>query len=553
MIAQKKLLVVDDESVVCQSCSRIFADQGFTIDTSTSPLEGLQLATDNDYAAILLDIKMPEMDGIEFLGELRKKNHEIPVMMITGYSSIPSAAAAMRLGAKDYIPKPFTPDEIIEAVERILQEDEEPELPADTPVESELNTTPASPPPLPILVESEGLTIPAVDVDETFPATADYYFYNRSWMQLRSREIVRTGAFLSTSTGKTHTRVDLPCVGDKVYQGLPLAQFQGDARNSLSIPSPVTGEVIAMNHALHTQLESVWENPCKDAWIALIRPDRLQEDLTVCKTRNAVILTVHEDDWRLQAQSLHRYGCRVQYAKTYEQAKEHLEKDGEHILLLDSASFGISGPHIARLFNHDCPSLNVVVLRDKDNCRETQYRMTKMFYYAIEPFSDHEIIDILDGAFCPQSAPANHHAASSLAPKWITRLQITNRNGHTVSLVPRSPFLLNTEGVGQELIKNILDHSYPLQIHLSATADYPACTLADLNGTEKVVVLENQQMHRAPGSMQFETEARIPFAGKGGKLTTCIAIQPAGEKERLTFDATTNRALAEHILKEMSL
>ncbi len=116
-----RLLVVDDEEVVCQACRRIFAPRGFQVDGSCDAGEGLSLATEKDYAAILLDFKMPVMDGVQFLEELRRTKPHVPVVFITGYPSISSAAAAMRLGAADYVTKPFSPEEITQAVERLLR------------------------------------------------------------------------------------------------------------------------------------------------------------------------------------------------------------------------------------------------------------------------------------------------------------------------------------------------------------------------------------------------------------------------------------------------
>ena len=86
---------------------------------STDARQGLALATEKDYTIILLDIKMPNINGIEFLERLREKNTEVPVLIITGYPSIPNAAAAMRLGACDYVTKPFTSEEITWAVQRV--------------------------------------------------------------------------------------------------------------------------------------------------------------------------------------------------------------------------------------------------------------------------------------------------------------------------------------------------------------------------------------------------------------------------------------------------
>src|SRR5208283_1788096 len=120
MADDRTLLVVDDEEVVCQACRRIFSRQGFQVEVNTDARQGLSWATEKDYSIILLDIKMPNIDGIEFLKKLREKRPDVPVLIITGYPSIPNASAAMRLGACDYVTKPFTSEEITWAVQRVL-------------------------------------------------------------------------------------------------------------------------------------------------------------------------------------------------------------------------------------------------------------------------------------------------------------------------------------------------------------------------------------------------------------------------------------------------
>ena len=120
MAGTHSLLVVDDEEVVCQACRRIFSRQGFEVVSNTDARQGLTVAAERDFDIILLDIKMPNMDGIQFLEQLRERKPDVPVLIITGYPSIPNASAAMRLGACDYVTKPFTTEEITSAVQRVL-------------------------------------------------------------------------------------------------------------------------------------------------------------------------------------------------------------------------------------------------------------------------------------------------------------------------------------------------------------------------------------------------------------------------------------------------
>ena len=114
------LLVVDDEGSICLACRRILKQAGFRVHVSRDARIGLGRAIVEDYSAILLDIKMPEMDGFQFLEQLRKKKQDVPVMIMTGYPGIETADSAVRLGASDYITKPFTPGQITQSVRRML-------------------------------------------------------------------------------------------------------------------------------------------------------------------------------------------------------------------------------------------------------------------------------------------------------------------------------------------------------------------------------------------------------------------------------------------------
>ena len=114
----EKMLIIDDEEVVLESCRRIFTAEGFEVVCTTNPQEGLKLAADSSFDVILCDWKMPGFDGMDVVEELDKRSPDSVVVMISGYPSVDRATEAMKRGAMDYVPKPFTPDEIVEAVKK---------------------------------------------------------------------------------------------------------------------------------------------------------------------------------------------------------------------------------------------------------------------------------------------------------------------------------------------------------------------------------------------------------------------------------------------------
>jgi CheY-like chemotaxis protein len=115
------ILVIDDEPIIHESLKRVLGREGFRVDGALCGREGLKLLSQKKFDLILTDLMMPEMDGLEFLAELRKAGIHTPMIMITGYPTIRTALQALRLGAADYIPKPVTRKELLPPVWRTLR------------------------------------------------------------------------------------------------------------------------------------------------------------------------------------------------------------------------------------------------------------------------------------------------------------------------------------------------------------------------------------------------------------------------------------------------
>jgi len=116
-----RVLAVDDEQVVCESIRRVLSEEGYDVSTSTSPRAAVDLLRKEHFDLLLLDIKMPEMDGIELLKAARDVSPETEVLIITGYATIETAVEAIKLGAFDYLEKPVSPPALIVAAARALE------------------------------------------------------------------------------------------------------------------------------------------------------------------------------------------------------------------------------------------------------------------------------------------------------------------------------------------------------------------------------------------------------------------------------------------------
>ncbi|MFA6450071.1 MAG: sigma-54 dependent transcriptional regulator [bacterium] len=121
MNAKQKILIIDDEITVAKSCKKILMLEGYDIEFTTNPKEGLEKAITGSYDLIITDMKMPDITGMDILRITKENSPQTLVIIITGYSTVASAVEAMKEGAFDYVPKPFTPDELSIVVKRAFE------------------------------------------------------------------------------------------------------------------------------------------------------------------------------------------------------------------------------------------------------------------------------------------------------------------------------------------------------------------------------------------------------------------------------------------------
>ncbi len=121
MLQTGRVMIVDDESVVRESLEKWFANEGYQTRCFASAAEALAAVRPGACDVVLLDIKMPGMDGMELQRRLREVDPELMVIVMTGYASVETAVQALKTGAYDYITKPFDPDDLLNTVSHAIE------------------------------------------------------------------------------------------------------------------------------------------------------------------------------------------------------------------------------------------------------------------------------------------------------------------------------------------------------------------------------------------------------------------------------------------------
>lgn len=121
MERENRIMIVDDEEAMRESLSAWLVKEGYQTMTADSGPQALSLLAEGRYDLLLVDIKMPGMDGLELLHRIREAYPQVLVIMITAYGSIESAVEAMKNGASDYLLKPFDPEQLILLIEKVFK------------------------------------------------------------------------------------------------------------------------------------------------------------------------------------------------------------------------------------------------------------------------------------------------------------------------------------------------------------------------------------------------------------------------------------------------
>ena len=248
------ILCVDDEQIVLDSIQKhLRRIEGVNVLTALSVDAALDIMGKDNISIVLTDLMMPDIDGLEFLKILQKKNSDIIAVMITGYATINSALQAMQLGAFDYLAKPFTKEELVKIIQRALD--------------------------LAKAGSKTGKDTQSLKSDKSgvgsVKGIGEY-----SWIMLQEDGSVLIGVerpFL-IDVGIIQN-VYLPSASDKLRQGSVYFQVFSSDYRSQSLLSPLSGTVLTVNQKVIDFPAKALEDPYGEGWLIKIFPDNFEEEV----------------------------------------------------------------------------------------------------------------------------------------------------------------------------------------------------------------------------------------------------------------------------------
>jgi CheY-like chemotaxis protein len=244
-----RVLVIDDEKVVLDGIRRILRQTDLEIDTAQSAAAAIELLATSSYKLLITDLMMPGMDGLQLLRHLRDRGLNTAAIMITGYPSIQTALFAKRLGAFEYITKPFTRQELHSVIIRAIR--------------------------------AEGFGAPQAE-PASLPETGApmYYLPAHSWVKIELDGMARLGmARTFALTVGDIARLQLPGKGAVIEQGRVCVVVQAVDGVDHSVHSPLSGTVLEINTEVQDNPSLASRDPELDGWLLRLMPKDLEAEI----------------------------------------------------------------------------------------------------------------------------------------------------------------------------------------------------------------------------------------------------------------------------------
>ncbi len=251
-----EILVIEDEAMVTQAVELICNDAGMSVTAVDNATEALGLLQERPFRLVLCDIMMQELDGFGFLEQVNRRGIDTPVIMMTGYSTMENAVRSLAAGAVDYIPKPFTADELLAVIRRGLRSSK-------------------------LLAASDSAKIEGTSRLSFVPCPDDYLCLGYvSWVAREDEGTARIGIsdlFLKAIDGIRVIELSEP--GEDLVQGVPGARVTASDGAVHEIMCPMSGKILEVNEDVQARPSIIEKDPYFRGWLYRILPTDPESNL----------------------------------------------------------------------------------------------------------------------------------------------------------------------------------------------------------------------------------------------------------------------------------
>lgn len=256
MNAVRDILIIEDEPVVTGVVVKVCREEGMSVTAVDNASEALDRLRERGFRLVLCDIMLQGLDGFQFLEQLAGNGIQTPVVMMTGYSTVENAVRSLSAGAVDYIPKPFTADELLTVIHRSFRSGR-------------------------LLEEAESAGLPRNNTMSYVPCPADYYRLGyTSWVLMEDEGTAKIGVsdlFLKAAEGIEGIELEEP--GEDLVQGIPCAILTAPDGSAHGVMCPMSGNVLETNAEVQSNPSLVEKDPYFRGWLYRILPSNPASNL----------------------------------------------------------------------------------------------------------------------------------------------------------------------------------------------------------------------------------------------------------------------------------
>jgi FixJ family two-component response regulator/glycine cleavage system H lipoate-binding protein len=251
------ILVIDDEQVIINAVIKICSLENYSVDAALNVKTAIEKISKNYYPIIICDIMMPDGDGFQILDELHRTNRNSAVIMMTGYSTVENAVSSLYKGSVDFIPKPFTVDELLSSVSRATNyqqiKDKQKQL-----LKNKYNC--------------EILYV-------TCPAKYLRLGYSSWIFQEREGSVIFGVCDLFIKTIESIQEIEYLDADTEIAQGICCASFKCGNDRIHKVLSPVSGRIVEMNEKIKSNPSIIEKDPYFEGWIYRIIPANIDYEI----------------------------------------------------------------------------------------------------------------------------------------------------------------------------------------------------------------------------------------------------------------------------------